>query len=81
MAGPDDPAPELPDQAETEGHAVARLSRAGAVIRGLAIDATPLRTSRDYRLLWVGELISLTGRQISVVALPYQVFRLTGSSV
>jgi len=81
VAGPDDPAPELPDQAETEGHAVARLSRAGAVIRGLAIDATPLRTSRDYRLLWVGELISLTGRQISVVALPYQVFRLTGSSL
>jgi MFS family permease len=81
VVGPDDPAPELPDQAETEGHAVARLSRAGAVIRGLAIDATPLRTSRDYRLLWIGELISLTGRQISVVALPYQVFRLTGSSL
>ena len=81
MAGPDDPAPELPDQAEAEGHAVARLSRAGAAIRGLAIDATPLRTSRDYRLLWIGELISLTGRQISVVALPYQVFKLTGSSI
>jgi MFS family permease len=40
---------------------------------------TPLRTSRDFRLLWIGELVSTTGRQITVVALPYQVFLLTRS--
>ncbi len=43
------------------------------------IDITPLRASRDFRLLWFGELISHTGRHVTVVALPYQVFQLTGS--
>jgi MFS family permease len=55
------------------------LTRAGAALRGLAIETRPLRESRDYRLLWIGELVSLTGRQITVVALPLQVFLLTGS--
>jgi MFS family permease len=59
----------------------ARLTRAGAALRGLAIDIRPLKESRDFRLLWIGELISLTGRQITVVALPLQVFVLTGSSL
>jgi len=65
---------------ETEGHAVPRLSRAGAAIRGLAIDITPLRESRELRLLQFGQVISLTGRQVTVLALPYQVFVLTHSS-
>ncbi len=81
MAGPDEDPFGGVSEEETEGHALPRLSRAGAAIRGLAIDVTPLRASREYRLLWVGELISTTGRQISVVALPYQVFKLTGSSL
>ena len=82
MTGPDDDHVEDPvDEIETEGHAVPRLSRAGAAIRGLAIDLSPLRASRDYRLLWTGELVSQTGRQITVVALPYQIFKLTGSSL
>jgi len=65
---------------ETEGHAVPRLTRAGAAIRGLAIDVTPLRESREFRLLQFGQLISLTGRQVTVVALPIQVYLLTRSS-
>jgi MFS family permease len=82
VAGPDDDPPsESVDEVEAEGHAVPRLSRAGAALRGLAIDLSPLRDSRDFRLLWTGELVSQTGRQITVVALPYQVFRLTGSSL
>jgi MFS family permease len=56
-------------------------SRAGRVVRALTVDTSPLRESRDFRLLWLGELISTTGRQITVVTLPYQVFRLTGSSL
>jgi MFS family permease len=47
--------------------------------RRAVIDITPLRASRDFRLLWLGELVSHTGRHITVVALPYQVFKLTGS--
>jgi MFS family permease len=48
-------------------------------IRGLAVDVAPLRASRDYRLLWSGQLVSLTGHQITVVAAFYQVFALTRS--
>ncbi len=58
-----------------------RRGRARAAIRRIAIDVEPLRASRDFRLLWFGQLISLTGRQLTVVALPYQIFQLTGSSL
>ncbi len=58
-----------------------RLARARAAARGIAIDISPLRVSRDFRLLWFGQLISLTGRQFTTVALPWQVFLLTGSSL
>jgi MFS family permease len=74
MAGLDEPSPE-------EGRAATspRLAKATAAIRGLAIDLAPFRASRDFRLLWIGELISTTGRQITLVALPFQVFLLTRS--
>jgi MFS family permease len=51
----------------------------GSRIRRLAVDITPLRESRDFRLLWFGELISETGSNIGLVALYIQVYRLTGS--
>ncbi len=49
-------------------------------LRRLAVDLTPLRTSRDFRLLWFGELISTTGSQIALVAVFVQVYDLTGSA-
>jgi MFS family permease len=49
-------------------------------LRRLALDLTPLRTSRDYRLLWFGEIVSATGTQITVVAVFIQVFELTDSA-
>jgi predicted MFS family arabinose efflux permease len=64
---------------ESEGRAAPRMIRAGAAIRGLAVDITPLRRSREFRTLWFGQLVSVTGRQITVVALPFQVFLQTGS--
>ena len=57
------------------------MSRAGAAIRGVAIDLSPLRQSRQFRLLWWGQLISLTGRQITTVAVPYQVYLQTRSNL
>ena len=45
--------------------------------RRLAVDVTPLRESRDFRLLWCGELVSQIGSQITMVALFVQVYRLT----
>jgi MFS family permease len=50
-------------------------------VRALAIDITPLRVSRDFRLLWGGELLSQIGSQFTLVALFVQVYALTGSSV
>jgi MFS family permease len=49
-------------------------------LRRLAIDVSPLRTSRDFRLLWLGELVSQTGSQIALVAVYVQVFALTDSA-
>ena len=43
-------------------------------------DTAPLRESPSFRLLWIGQLISLSGSQLRLVALPYQIFVLTGSS-
>ena len=55
-------------------------SRAARRLRSVAVDTTALRESRDYRLLVIGGLISGIGTQVTLVALPFQVFVLTGSS-
>jgi MFS family permease len=49
--------------------------------RDLLIDITPLRRSRDFRALISGELASVLGSQLTAVAVPYQVYRLTHSSL
>ena len=49
--------------------------------RRLFIDLTPLRRSRDFRRLVTGELVSALGTQLTTVAVPYQVYQLTGSSL
>ena len=49
--------------------------------RRLLVDLTPLRVSRDYRLLFVGSGISYLGRQLTVVAIPFQIFTMTRSSL
>jgi len=51
----------------------------GARLRALFIDTAPLRHDRDFRWLWLGQVVSGIGRQVTLVALPYQVFVLTGS--
>ena len=45
------------------------------------IDITPLRISRDYRLLFFGQLISTFGSAIGFVVLPVQVYQLTESTL
>jgi MFS family permease len=51
------------------------------MVRRSVLDLTPLRISRDFRLLWFGELVSHTGRMITLVALPYQVYEVTRSAL
>ncbi len=53
--------------------------RRGGRWRRLAVDLTPLRRSRDFRLLWLGELVSEAGSQVALVAVFVQVFALTRS--
>jgi MFS family permease len=43
------------------------------------IDITPLRRHRDFRLLFIGRLVSFFGNMISAVAFPFQVYQLTHS--
>jgi MFS family permease len=50
-------------------------------IRGFFVDTTPLRLDRDYRWLWSGQVVSGMGNQITRIALPFQVYVLTGSTL
>jgi MFS family permease len=54
--------------------------RAWKTARALALDLTPLRESRDFRLLFTGQAVSFFGSMMTFVAVPWQVYRLTGSS-
>jgi MFS family permease len=50
-------------------------------LRRVAVDIEPLRTSQPFRRLWFGTGISAIGSQITVVAIPYQVYQETGSTL
>jgi MFS family permease len=43
------------------------------------VDVTPLRRHRDFRLLFIGRMVSFLGTMLTVVAFPYQVYQLTHS--
>ena len=47
----------------------------------MLIDISPLRFSRDYRLLFFGQLISAFGTAMSFVVVPMQVYQLTNSTL
>ena len=46
----------------------------------IVVDTSALKDSRDFRLLTLGTFVSSLGSQIALVALPYQVYIITGSS-
>lgn len=45
------------------------------------LDLTPLRASRDYRLLFIGQFVSAFGSAITYVVLPWQMYQLTKSTL
>ena len=47
----------------------------------MLLDLSPLRRHRDFRLLFLGQFVSFFGSMITYVAVPYQVYKLTGSSL
>lgn len=50
-------------------------------LRRFLLDTAPLRQDRDFRWLWSGQAISGIGNQVTRVALPFQVYVLTGSTL
>ncbi|TDD29156.1 MFS transporter [Nonomuraea terrae] len=53
--------------------------RVRRLVRHLSIDLSPLRDSRDYRLLFSSGVITMFGTMIAMVAVPYQMKELTDS--
>ncbi len=49
-------------------------------LAALHVDLRPLRTSRDFRILFVAGAVFYLGGMVTYVALPYQIYRLTGSN-
>jgi MFS family permease len=49
--------------------------------RHIFLDLTPLRRSRDYRALITGLGVSVLGNQLTTVAVPFQVYAITRSSL
>ncbi len=69
------PAPPVPAVATEDSGPLRRLFRLAVM------DVGPLRRHRDYRLLFAGQALSFFGSMVTYVAVPYQVYQLTGSSL
>ncbi len=50
-------------------------------LAGLRMDLTPLRTSRDFRLLVAAGFAFYLGMMVGYVAVPFQIYALTGSNL
>ena len=50
-------------------------------IRDRRVDTTPLRTSPDFRRLFLAGTVFYLGGMVSYVALPWQLYHLTGSNL
>ncbi len=61
------------------GRGRVRLLRVG--IRRLGVDLEPLRSSRDFRLVFASRTVTLFGSQAAAVALLVQARQLTGSAI
>jgi ENTS family enterobactin (siderophore) exporter len=57
-----------------------RAAVARRLLSRIAVDVTPMRESRDLRLLVTGNFVSGLGAQAALVALPYQLYVETGSA-
>jgi MFS family permease len=60
---------------------MSHVKRPQSRMRRAMVDLSPLREFRDYRLLWAGQTVNVIGSQITRVALPFQVYVLTHSTL
>jgi MFS family permease len=51
------------------------------ILSALSLDISPLKISRDYRLLFISQTVSLFGSMMSYVVLPWQMYQITKSSL
>lgn len=47
----------------------------------VAVNFSPLRDYPDYRRLWLGQAVTFVGSEMALVALPYQIWQLTHSTL
>lgn len=47
----------------------------------MLLDIFPLRKHRDYRYLFTGQLVSSFGSMMTYVAIPFQIYALTDSTL
>jgi MFS family permease len=74
-------APPMPDPEGQGSSSNPPKKAARKGLRALTIDVGPLLRHRDYRLLYLGQFVSYLGTMMTQVALPYQVYALTQSSL
>jgi MFS transporter, ENTS family, enterobactin (siderophore) exporter len=58
----------------------APLARVRSHVGGVLVDTGPLRRHPGFRRLWTGQVVAAVGSQLTVVAVGYQTYRLTGST-
>jgi MFS family permease len=79
-SGPTTPVPGPgDDRPTTPTSSGGRTSRLSGIVRSTFADTTPLRTPANRRL-WSAGAVTVIGAQLSVVAVPTQIYALTGSS-
>jgi MFS family permease len=49
-------------------------------LRRIAVDVTPMRESREFRLIVLGEVVTGLGNQAALVALPFQIYVVSHSA-
>ncbi|HEY0638223.1 MAG TPA: MFS transporter [Pseudonocardiaceae bacterium] len=57
------------------------MGRKNSTERRFRVDITPLRTSRDFRTLLIASTVFYLGGMATYVALPFQIYQLTGSNL
>ncbi|MDT5296357.1 MAG: hypothetical protein QOJ76_3237 [Acidobacteriota bacterium] len=68
-----------PLEATEAGARLDERGRARRALRDVALDLTPLRESREFRLMFAGRAVSFFGSMMTFVALPWQMYSLTRS--
>ncbi|MDQ6856568.1 MAG: hypothetical protein M3Z57_05790, partial [Candidatus Dormibacteraeota bacterium] len=75
--GPEQPTRATPDPVvEPVGVAGKPAGAVRRAVRTVAVDVSPLRDFRDFRLLFIGQAVSFAGTMITYVAVPFQAYAL-----